>query len=48
MEFGMALEARSPGRMWIALGLLVIFCGLAVKTIDPGKIRTVVMGLASR
>jgi hypothetical protein len=45
MEFGMALEARSPGRMWIALGLLVIFCGLAVKTIDPGKIRTVVLVL---
>ena len=41
----MALEPRSPGRMWIALGLLVIFCGLAVKTIDPGKIRMLVFVL---
>ena len=31
--------------MWIALGLLVVFCGLAVKTIDPGKIRLLVMVL---
>jgi hypothetical protein len=31
--------------MWIALGFLVVFCGLAVKTIDPGKIRTVVLVL---
>jgi hypothetical protein len=29
--------------MWMALGLLVVLCGLAVKTIDPGKIRTVVL-----
>jgi hypothetical protein len=41
----MALGPRSPGRMWIALGLLVVFCGLAIKTIDPGKIRTVVLVL---
>jgi hypothetical protein len=31
--------------MWMALGLLVVLCGLAVKTIDPGKIRTVVFVL---
>src|SRR5579859_18166 len=43
MEFAMNLEPRSPGRMWIALGLLLVFCGLAVKTIDPGKIRAVVL-----
>jgi hypothetical protein len=45
MDLKMDLGPRSPGRMWIALGLLVIFCGLAVKTIDPGKIRTVVLVL---
>jgi hypothetical protein len=45
MEFAMNLEPRSPGRMWIALGLLLVFCGLAVKTIDPGKIRAVVLVL---
>jgi hypothetical protein len=39
----MDLGPRSPGRMWMALGLLVVLCGLAVKTIDPGKIRTVVL-----
>jgi hypothetical protein len=33
----------SPGRKWIALALLVALSGLAVKTIDPGKIRTVVL-----
>jgi hypothetical protein len=45
MESMMDLGTRSPGRMWVALGLLVVFCGLAVKTIDPGKIRTVVLVL---
>ncbi len=34
---------RSPGRKWIALGLLVALAGLAVKTIDPGKVRSVVL-----
>jgi hypothetical protein len=29
--------------MWMALGLLVVLCGLAVKTIDPGKVRSVVL-----
>jgi hypothetical protein len=33
----------SPGRKWIALALLVALAGLAVKTIDPGKIRSVVL-----
>jgi hypothetical protein len=34
---------RSAGRKWIALGLLVILAALAVKTIDPGKVRSVVL-----
>jgi hypothetical protein len=34
---------RSPKRKWIALGLLVALAGLAVKTIDPGKVRSVVL-----
>jgi hypothetical protein len=34
---------RSPTRKWIALGLLVVLAGLAVKTIDPGKVRSVVL-----
>jgi hypothetical protein len=34
---------RSPARKWIALALLVGFAGLAVKTIDPGRVRTVVL-----
>ena len=34
---------RSPGRKWIALGLLVALACLAVKTIDPGKVRSVVL-----
>ena len=29
----------------MALALLVVLCGLAVKTIDPGKIRSVVLVL---
>ena len=36
---------RSPRRKWIALGLLVVLAGLAVKTIDPGKVRSVVLVL---
>ncbi len=39
----MDIGPRSPGRMWMALGLLVVLCGLAVKTIDPGKVRSVVL-----
>jgi hypothetical protein len=34
---------RSPGRKWIALGLLAALAGLALKTIDPGKVRSVVL-----
>ena len=34
---------RSARRKWIALGLLVVLAGLAVKTIDPGKLRSVVL-----
>ncbi len=34
---------RSPGRKWIALGMLVALACLAVKTIDPGKVRSVVL-----
>jgi hypothetical protein len=33
----------SPARKWIALALLVALAGLAVKTIDPGKVRSVVL-----
>jgi hypothetical protein len=29
--------------MWMSLGLLLVFCGLAVKTLDPGRIRSVVL-----
>jgi hypothetical protein len=39
----MDLGPRSPGRMWMALAMLLVLCGLAVKTIDPGKVRTVVL-----
>ncbi len=39
----MDLGPRSPGRMWMSLALLVVLCGLAVKTIDPGKVRSVVL-----
>jgi hypothetical protein len=31
---------RSRKRMWIALALLVALSALAVKTIDPGRVRT--------
>jgi hypothetical protein len=33
----------SPGRKWIALALLVVLSALAVKTIDPGRVRSVVL-----
>jgi len=36
-------EGRPAGRKWIALGLLLMLCGLAVKTIDPGRVRLVVL-----
>jgi hypothetical protein len=39
MDFG----PQSPGRTWLSLALLLILCGLAVKTIDPGKVRSVVL-----
>jgi hypothetical protein len=29
--------------MWMSLALLVVLFGLAVKTIDPGKVRSVVL-----
>ena len=38
-----AFAPRSAGRKWVALGLLAVFCGLAIKTIDPGKVRSVVL-----
>jgi hypothetical protein len=31
--------------MWMSLALLLVLCGLAVKTIDPGKVRSVVLVL---
>jgi hypothetical protein len=34
---------RSAGRKWIALAILVALAGLAVKTIDPGRVRSVVL-----
>jgi hypothetical protein len=39
----MEIGPRSAGRKWIALGLLVALAVLAVKTIDPGKVRSVVL-----
>ncbi len=36
-------EDRNPARKWIALALLAALAGLAWKTIDPGKIRAVVL-----
>jgi hypothetical protein len=39
MDFG----PQSPGRMWVGLALLVLLCGLAVKTMDPGKVRSAVL-----
>ena len=38
-------EERSPSRKWIALLLLAAIGGLAWKTIDPGRIRSVVLVL---
>jgi hypothetical protein len=35
----------SSGRLWIALLGLALVAGLTVETIDPGKIRTVVLVL---
>jgi hypothetical protein len=29
--------------MWMSLAMLVVLCGLAVKTIDPGKVRSVLL-----
>ena len=34
---------RSAARKWIALGVLVALALLAVKTIDPGRVRSVVL-----
>ena len=34
---------RPAGRKWIALAILVALAGLAVKTIDPGRVRSVVL-----
>jgi hypothetical protein len=39
----MNLEPRSRGRMWMSLALLVVLCGLTAKTIDPGRVRSVVL-----
>jgi len=41
----MNLEPRSPGRMWLSLALLVVLCGLAVRTIDAGNMRSLVLVL---
>ena len=41
----MNLEPRSPKRMWISLALLAVLCGLAVATIDAGKVRSLVLVL---
>ncbi len=43
MEEPEGFAPRSRKRMWIALAFLVALSGLAVKTIDPGKVRTVVL-----
>jgi hypothetical protein len=37
------LSVRSPARKWIALALMAAVAGLAWKTMDPGKVRTVVL-----
>jgi hypothetical protein len=36
-------EVKGSERKWIALGLLLAIAGLAWETIDPGKIRSVVL-----
>jgi hypothetical protein len=41
MDWNMALSQGQ--RKWVSLGLLLLLCGLAVKTIDPGKVRSVVL-----
>jgi hypothetical protein len=38
-----AFAPRGPGRTWVGLGLLVVFSILAVKTMDPGRLRSVVL-----
>jgi hypothetical protein len=38
-----SLEPRSRGRMWVSLGLLLVLFGLTAKTIDPGKVRSLVL-----
>jgi hypothetical protein len=38
-----AFAPRSAGRTWVALGVLLLLSALAVKTIDPGKLRSVVL-----
>jgi hypothetical protein len=43
MERGFGV--RSSGRMWIALAVLILVAGLTIETIDPGRIRTVVLVL---
>ncbi len=40
---GFAPQSRK--RMWVALGLLMVLSALAVKTIDPGRVRSVVLVL---
>ena len=40
---GSAFAQGTPGRKWIALALLVALSVLAVKTIDPGRVRSVVL-----
>ena len=39
----MNLAPGSRARMWIGLGVLVMLCGLAAKTMDPGKLRSAVL-----
>ncbi|MGC2402087.1 MAG: hypothetical protein WA510_19990 [Acidobacteriaceae bacterium] len=41
----MNLEARSPGRMWVSLVLLLLLAGVTAKTIDPGRVRSLVLVL---
>jgi hypothetical protein len=40
-----AFAPRSTGRMWIALALLAGLSILSAKTIDPGRVRMVVLVL---
>jgi hypothetical protein len=41
----MNLEPRSSGRMWISLVLLLLLAGVTAKTIDPGRVRSLVLVL---